>query len=68
MFMVGVPIKRSHSSSHEAIEKAIEMNGVSVSFNIQAFRWGRYAVLNLRAVEKAARHVEELTLSYSDNL
>jgi indolepyruvate ferredoxin oxidoreductase len=29
--------------SEEAIRRAIELNGVAVSFNIKAFMWGRYA-------------------------
>jgi len=61
MFMVGYAYQKGLIPvSHEAIEKAIEMNGVAVPFNIQAFRWGRYAAIDRQAVEKAAGfHVEE---------
>ncbi|MBY0500863.1 MAG: indolepyruvate ferredoxin oxidoreductase family protein [Alphaproteobacteria bacterium] len=61
MFMVGYAYQKGLIPlSHEAIEKAIEMNDVSVHFNIHAFRWGRYAALDLRTVEKAAgRFVDE---------
>jgi len=37
--------------SVEAIEKAIELNGVSIKMNTQAFRWGRRAAHDLKAVE-----------------
>ena len=52
MFMLGVawqcgriPIKR------EAIERAIEINGVAISMNKEAFTWGRRAAHDLAAVE-----------------
>jgi indolepyruvate ferredoxin oxidoreductase len=35
--------------------KAIELNGVSVAFNTQAFAWGRVAAHDLASVEKLAR-------------
>ncbi len=38
--------------SAEAIERAIELNGVAVAFNKQAFLWGRRAAHDLGAVEK----------------
>ena len=37
--------------SREAIERAIEVNGVQVDFNRRAFLWGRRAAHDLRAVE-----------------
>ncbi|MEB3701391.1 indolepyruvate ferredoxin oxidoreductase [Candidatus Bealeia paramacronuclearis] len=39
---------------HEAILKAVELNAVAVEFNKLAFHWGRYAVLDFKAVEDAA--------------
>lgn len=55
MFMTGYAYQKGLIPLlHEAIEKAITMNDVAVSFNIQAFRWGRYAALDLKSVEKAA--------------
>ncbi|MBA3813945.1 MAG: indolepyruvate ferredoxin oxidoreductase family protein [Alphaproteobacteria bacterium] len=55
MFMTGFAYQKGLIPlSHQAIEKAIEMNGVAVSFNLQAFYWGRYAALDRQAVEKAA--------------
>jgi len=40
--------------SAEAINKAIELNGVSVALNQQAFLWGRRAAHDLAAVERVA--------------
>ncbi len=40
--------------SAEAIEKAIELNGVAVDMNVRAFRWGRLAAHDRSAVERAA--------------
>jgi indolepyruvate ferredoxin oxidoreductase len=45
--------------SAEAIEKAISINGVSTELNLQAFRWGRRAVLERDAVERLARPAEQ---------
>ena len=44
--------------SAEAIEKAITLNGVSTELNLQAFRWGRRAVIEPEAVEQLARPAE----------
>ncbi len=41
--------------SREAIERAIEINGVAVAFNKAAFLWGRRAAHDLAAVETVAR-------------
>ena len=53
MFMLGaawqkglVPVRR------EAIERAIELNGVAIEANMQAFEWGRRAAHDLAGVEK----------------
>jgi len=40
--------------SREAIEQAIDLNGVAVTFNKQAFLWGRRAAVDLEGVRKAA--------------
>jgi indolepyruvate ferredoxin oxidoreductase len=48
--------------SAEALERAIELNGVAVDFNHHAFRWGRWAALDRAAVEQIAAptaHAEE---------
>ncbi len=42
--------------SAEAIERAIEINGVAVKMNRQAFVWGRRAAHDLKAVEAVIGH------------
>ena len=55
MFMVGYAFQKGLIPlSYQSIEKAIELNNVAVPFNIQAFRWGRHAAIDLQAVENAA--------------
>ena len=41
--------------SEAALDRAIELNGVSVAFNRQAFLWGRRAAVDQAAVEALAR-------------
>ena len=45
--------------SEEAIERAIELNGVAVEFNKQAFLWGRRAAHDLTAVEAIVGRYDE---------
>ncbi|MAY67732.1 MAG: hypothetical protein CMM77_11455 [Rhodospirillaceae bacterium] len=40
--------------SADAIERAIELNGVAIDFNKQAFTWGRRAAFDPAAIEKLA--------------
>ena len=40
--------------SYDAIDRAIELNGVAVDFNKQAFLWGRRAAHDIDAVRQAA--------------
>ncbi len=50
----------------EAIERAIEINGVAVKMNRQAFLWGRRAAHDLKAVEAIiGRSAEEVPLRES---
>jgi indolepyruvate ferredoxin oxidoreductase len=56
MFMLGYAWQKGWVPLAEAsVLKAIELNGVSVTFNTQAFAWGRVAAHDLAAVEKLAR-------------
>ena len=45
--------------SGAAIERAVELNGVAVEMNREAFRWGRRAARDLEAVERFALAGEE---------
>ncbi|MBI3710867.1 MAG: indolepyruvate ferredoxin oxidoreductase family protein [Proteobacteria bacterium] len=55
LFMLGFAYQKALIPvSAEAIEKAIELNAVSVEMNTRAFRWGRAAAHDRAAVERAA--------------
>ncbi len=55
LFMVGYAYQKGFIPlSEEAIFKALELNGVAVDFNKQAFAWGRRAVVDITAVEETA--------------
>lgn len=55
LFMLGYAFQLGFIPlSSAAIEKAIELNGVAVSLNQQAFLWGRRAAHDLLAVQRAA--------------
>jgi indolepyruvate ferredoxin oxidoreductase len=54
-FMLGYAFQKGYIPiSSEAIVHAIQLNGVAVEFNQQAFLWGRRAVDNMAAVMSAA--------------
>jgi indolepyruvate ferredoxin oxidoreductase len=56
MFMLGYAWQKGWIPlSEAAIQKSIQLNAVSVEFNLQAFRWGRTAAHDLTLVEKQAR-------------
>ncbi len=55
LFLVGFAWQKGFIPlGREAIERAIEVNGVQVAFNRQAFLWGRRAAHDLAAVEAIA--------------
>ncbi|AXO62336.1 indolepyruvate ferredoxin oxidoreductase family protein [Pseudomonas sp. phDV1] len=55
LFMLGYAYQQGLVPvSAEAINKAIELNGVAIELNQQAFLWGRRAAHDLAAVEKLA--------------
>ena len=60
LFMVGYAWQKGLIPlSIEAIERAIELNGVAAEANKQAITWGRRAAHNLAAVEKLAKPKQE---------
>ncbi|MFV3386044.1 indolepyruvate ferredoxin oxidoreductase family protein [Pseudomonas sp. NY15364] len=55
LFMLGYAYQKGLVPvSAEALNKAIELNGVAIELNQQAFLWGRRAAHDLAAVEKVA--------------
>ena len=59
MFMLGYALQKGWVPiSGAAIEKAIELNGVAVDFNLKSFVWGRRAAVDLGRVEKIATPAE----------
>jgi indolepyruvate ferredoxin oxidoreductase len=45
--------------SHEAIDRAIELNGAAIAMNKEAFQWGRLAAVDPQAVHAAMRGLEQ---------
>ncbi|EKE69523.1 indolepyruvate ferredoxin oxidoreductase family protein [Oceanibaculum indicum] len=59
LFMLGFAWQRGLVPvTAEAIDKAIEMNGVAVAFNREAFLWGRRAAHDLPSVERVLAPAE----------
>ena len=55
IFMIGVAVQAGHVPvSPQAIERAIDLNGVSVKKNLAAFGWGRTWAVDPAVVERAA--------------
>jgi indolepyruvate ferredoxin oxidoreductase len=55
LFMLGFAYQRGTVPlSADALERAIELNGVAVEFNQRAFRWGRRAAIDPALVEARA--------------
>ncbi len=63
MFMLGYAYQRGWLPvSREALERAIELNGVAVEFNRKSFVWGRRAAANLERVRRAATPAEVIAM------
>jgi indolepyruvate ferredoxin oxidoreductase len=55
LFLVGVALQLGHIPlTVEAVERAIELNGVAVPFNKQALAWGRWMAIDPGMVTQAA--------------
>ena len=64
MFMLGYALQKGWLPvSSAAIEKSIELNGISVEFNLKSFVWGRRAAIDLACVEKIAAPAEVIPLN-----
>src|SRR5262249_40204459 len=71
MFMLGYAWQKGWVPlSREAIERAIELNGVAVAFNQQSFLWGRRAAVDLERVRRIAIPAEVIPIEqhFSRNL
>ncbi len=67
LFMLGAAWQQGMIPlSAEALERAIEINGVAVDFNKRAFLWGRRAVVDRARVDQAAAPVTPLRLKEAD--
>jgi indolepyruvate ferredoxin oxidoreductase len=63
MFMLGYAWQKSWLPlGREAIERAIELNGVAVAFNLQSFVWGRRAAVDLERVRRIALPAEVIPI------
>jgi indolepyruvate ferredoxin oxidoreductase len=64
MFMLGYALQKGWVPvSGSAVEKAIELNGVAVEFNLKSFVWGRRAAVDLARVDKIAAPAEVIPLN-----
>jgi indolepyruvate ferredoxin oxidoreductase len=63
MFLLGYAYQRGWVPlAGPSLERAIELNGVAVDFNRQAFLWGRRAAIDLGRVERLAKPAEVIAL------
>ncbi|MBS0336746.1 MAG: indolepyruvate ferredoxin oxidoreductase family protein [Proteobacteria bacterium] len=64
MFMLGYAYQKGWVPlSGEAIERAIELNGVAVEFNLKSFVWGRRAVVDPEAVRRTANPADVIPIA-----
>ena len=69
LFMLGFAYQKGLLPvSAEALLRAIELNGVAVSANGQAFTWGRRAAVDLAAVQNAATPATPITFMKPESL
>ncbi len=66
MFMLGFAYQKGWLPvGAAALKRAIELNAVSVDFNLKSFDWGRYAALDLAAVERIAAPAQVVSITPS---
>ena len=69
MFMLGYAWQKSWVPlNHAAIMRAIELNGVAIDFNKQAFNWGRVAANDLEAVIRLTTPAQVIELKRAPTL
>jgi indolepyruvate ferredoxin oxidoreductase len=71
MFMLGYAFQKGWVPvSAEALERAIELNGVAVEFNRKSFLWGRRAAVDLERVRRIATPADVIPIDqhFSRNL
>jgi indolepyruvate ferredoxin oxidoreductase len=71
MFMLGYAYQKGWVPvSAEALERAIELNGVAVEFNRKSFLWGRRAAVDLERVRRIATPADVIPIDqhFSRNL
>ena len=69
LFLTGYAYQRGLIPvSADAIQRAIELNGIAVEGNVRAFNWGRAAAHDLASVEAAAKPTLQVTASNATEL
>jgi len=69
LFMLGYAFQKGLIPVKEqSILKAIELNGVAIDANMQAFTWGRRAAVNLQEVQTIATPAQPLIMQLPQNL
>jgi len=64
MFMLGYAYQKGWVPlSAQALERAIQINGVAVDFNLKSFQWGRRAAVDLESVRRIAEPAEVIPMS-----
>ena len=64
MFMLGYAFQKGWVPlSSASIERAVEINGVAVEFNLKSFVWGRRAAIDLERVRRAATPADVIPIS-----
>ncbi len=69
LFMLGFAYQKGLLPlSEAALMRAIELNGVAIEANLKAFRWGRRAAVDLKAVERVAVPAQPMLLKMPETL